>query len=56
MWALIYTVVVIGTVKPEVYNINTYNTYVECFKMQKFHSPKLKRNQSLNCVMIRSKK
>jgi len=53
MWALIYSIVVIGTTKPTVYSVNVYPTYVECFQYQRIHSPKLRRNESLNCVMIK---
>ena len=53
MWALIYTIIVLGTTKPEVYSIDVYSTYIECFKTQKYHSPKLRRNESLNCIMVK---
>lgn len=53
MWALIYSIIVIGTHNIEVYNIKTYPTYVECFKNQQANSPQLSPNESLNCVMVK---
>ena len=53
MWALVYTIIVIGTTTPTVYSVGAYDTYVECFKMQQFHSPKLDKNETLNCIMVK---
>ena len=56
MWALIYSITVIGTTSPVVYNIATYPTYVECFQHQRVYLLEIKQNESLNCVSVKIKK
>jgi len=52
MWALVYTILVIGAPKPEVYGIETFPNYVQCFNQLKAYTPQLRPNQNLNCVQI----
>jgi len=53
MWALIYSIIVIGTTEPVVYSLSNYQTYVECFHSMKVHSAKLRKNEALHCIMIK---
>ena len=50
MWALVFTLMIDSTIDIKV--VKNYDTYFECFQVQRMRTPQLHKGEHLNCAKI----